>query len=297
MSDRKGIILAGGSGTRLHPLTLATSKQLLPVFDKPMIYYPLTTLMLAGIRDILIITTPDDQAAFKKLLGDGSQWGVRLEYAVQDSPDGIAQAFMIGEAFLDGRPSCLILGDNIIHGHGLGRQLRTLAAQESGASVMGYYVEDPQRYGVVEFDGEGRAERIVEKPDTPKTNWAVIGLYFYDASVTERVKRLTPSARGEYEITDLNQSYLDEGALGVRRLGRGYAWFDTGTHASLLEAGAFVHVLQTRQGQLIASPEEVALMNEWISAEAFREAAGRLAKTAYGQALLQRLQRYESERI
>lgn len=294
MNERKGIILAGGSGTRLHPLTLATSKQLLPVFDKPMIYYPLSTLMLAGIRDILIITTPEEQSAFVRLLGDGSQWGISLEFAVQSSPDGLAQAFTIGENFVKGGPSCLILGDNILYGHGLGQTLKEASARRSGASVMGYYVEDPERYGVVEFDADGKAVNIEEKPAVPKTNWAVIGLYFYDETVVDRVKELKRSPRGEYEITDLNQHYLDDGALNVSKLGRGYAWFDTGTHSSLLEAGSFVHVLQSRQGQLIASPEEIAFTNDWIDAGQFQQAAENLGKTAYGKALLQRLKQQQA---
>ena len=285
---RKGIILAGGSGTRLHPLTLATSKQLLPVFDKPMIYYPLATLMLAGIRDILLITTPEDQPSFKKVLGTGEQWGINLEYAVQHKPDGLAQAFVIGADFVRGHPSCLVLGDNLLYGHGLTESLQRAGRQEVGAAVFGYRVDDPERYGVVAFDEHGRATSIEEKPKTAKSRWAVIGLYFYDAGVVDRVAEVRPSARGEYEITDLNNLYLRDGLLQVERLGRGFAWFDAGTHASLLEAGEFVRVIQSRQGQLIASPEEIAFYEGWIDRDRLAEAGRQLEKTEYGRALLDR---------
>ncbi|MPR08698.1 glucose-1-phosphate thymidylyltransferase RfbA [Microvirga tunisiensis] len=287
--DRKGIILAGGSGTRLHPLTLGTSKQLLPIFDKPMIYYPLTSLMLAGIRDILIITTPEDQAAFKRVLGTGQQWGVRLEYAIQPSPDGLAQAFLIGEDFVRGHPSCLVLGDNLIYGHGLSEVLKHAHAQREGATVFGYRVEDPERYGIVAFDEQGRATSIEEKPAVPRSHWAVIGLYFYDEQALELAKSLKPSARGELEITDLNNLYLHQGQLQVEQLGRGYTWLDAGTHESLLEASEFVHVLQSRQGQLIASPEEIAYRERWIDRATFEDAAVKLAKTRYGRSLLAQL--------
>jgi glucose-1-phosphate thymidylyltransferase len=282
---RKGIILAGGAGTRLHPLTLVTSKQLLPVYDKPMIYYPLTTLMAAGVREILVITTPADEPAFRRLLGDGKNWGLEIEYAVQPKPEGLAQAFVIGADFLDGHPSCLALGDNVLYGHGLTDSLRRAAAQADGATIFGYQVEDPKRYGVVAFDEHGRATSIVEKPQEPKSNWAVIGLYFYDGTAVERARGLKRSARGEYEITALNESYLTDGALQVERLGRGFAWFDAGTHASLLEAAEFVHVLQQRQGQLIASPEEIAFGAGWISADQLAGQAESLRGTGYGRAL------------
>lgn len=284
--NRRGIVLAGGSGTRLHPLTLVASKQLLPIYDKPMIYYPLTTLMLAGIKDILIITTPDDQPAFKRLLGNGRKWGLRLDYATQAAPDGLAQAFTIGRDFLDGRPACLVLGDNLLYGHGLPDILRRADKRAEGATIFGYRVDAPQQYGVVTFDAEGRPVSIVEKPERSISNWAVIGLYFYDETVTELVKKLRPSARGEYEITDLNNLYLRRGQLALEHLGRGYAWFDAGTHDSLLEAAEFVRVLQSRQGQLIASPEEIALNQGWIDAAAFAEQAAELGQTKYGRVLL-----------
>ncbi len=287
--SRRGIILAGGSGTRLHPLTLVTSKQLLPVYDKPMIYYPLSTLMLAGIREVLIITTPEDNPAFRRLLGDGSQWGMEIQYAVQPSPDGLAQAFVIGADFVRDKPSCLILGDNIIYGHGLPKALRNAAERHGEASIFGYYVEDPERYGVVEFDAKMRAVSIEEKPKVPKSNWAAIGIYFYDERVVELAKSLRPSPRGEYEITDLNNLYLREGKLALERLGRGYAWFDAGTHDSLLEAAEFVRVLQSRQGQLVASPEEIAFRAGWISQSELERAANNLGKTKYGQRLLANL--------
>ena len=282
---RKGIILAGGSGTRLHPLTRVASKQLLPIYDKPMIYYPLSTLMLAGIREILIITTPHDLASFEALLGDGSDWGLSIDYAVQPSPDGLAQAFHIGADFVGSDPSCLVLGDNLTYGHGLSDSLRRASEQGNGATVFGYRVEDPERYGVVSFDDDDRVISIEEKPKIPKSYWAVIGLYFYDGTAVDRARDLKKSARGEYEITDLNNSYLRDGSLKVERLGRGFAWFDAGTHASLLEAGEFVHVLQKRQGQLIASPEEVAHSRGWIDDNKLAEHAERLGKTEYGKAL------------
>ena len=287
--SRKGIILAGGSGTRLHPLTLVTSKQLLPVYDKPMIYYPLSALMLAGIREVLIITTPQDQAAFTNLLGSGEQWGMRLEYAVQPEPNGLAQAFVIGADFVRGHPSCLILGDNIIYGHGLPEILRSADERTSGATIFGYWVDDPERYGVIEFDEKMRVLSIEEKPKQPKSNWAAIGIYFYDEDVIDLAKQLKPSARGEYEITDLNNLYVQQGRLSVERLGRGYAWLDAGTYDSLLEAAEFIRVLQRRQGQLIAAPEEVAFHNGWISSDELKAQASRLSKTQYGARLLDNL--------
>jgi glucose-1-phosphate thymidylyltransferase len=282
---RKGIILAGGRGTRLHPLTLVASKQLLPIYDKPMIYYPLSTLMLAGIRDILVITTPEHASAFRTLLGDGAQWGIRLDYAVQPKPEGLAQAFLIGADFIAGHPSCLVLGDNLLYGHGLPEELQSASQNPDGASIFGYRVEDPQRYGVVAFDEQGHAASIEEKPAQPKSNWAVIGLYFYDETVVDRARSLKPSQRGEYEITGLNGSYLADGALRVKLLGRGYAWFDAGSHAALLEAAEFVHVLQRRQGQLIAAPEEIAFYAGWISADDLAQQAERLGHTEYGRML------------
>lgn len=283
--SRKGIILAGGAGTRLHPLTLVTSKQLLPVYDKPMIYYPLATLMLAGIRDILIITTPEQAPSFQQLLGNGSRWGIALSYAVQPSPDGLAQAFVIGADFVGHDPSCLVLGDNLIYGHGLTQRLAAAAGREAGATVFAYHVDDPERYGVVAFDATGKATAVEEKPAKPKSPWAVIGLYFYDGTVVERARALKPSARGEYEITDLNNSYLADGTLTVESLGRGFAWFDAGTHASLLEAAEFVRLVQGRQRQLIASPEEIAFASGWITADDVARLAKDLGKTEYGRAL------------
>ncbi len=287
--SRKGIILAGGAGTRLHPLTLVTSKQLLPVYDKPMIYYPLSALMLAGIRDIMIITTPHDQAAFKHLLGSGAQWGVRFEYAVQPAPNGLAEAFVIGADFVRGHPSCLILGDNILYGHGLPDALHRASSRADGATVFSYAVDDPQRYGVIEFDGSDDVVSIEEKPQQPKSNWAAIGLYFYDAEVVELVKQLRPSARGELEITDLNVLYMRQRRMAVERLGRGFAWFDAGTHDSLLEAAEFVRVLQQRQGQLVCSPDEVAFHNGWIDADALKALAAQHGKTQYARRLLDNL--------
>ena len=287
--SRRGIILAGGSGTRLHPLTLVTSKQLLPVYDKPMIYYPLTALMLAEIREVLIITTPQDQGAFRKLLGSGEQWGIRLEYAVQPEPNGLAQAFVIGADFVRGHPLCLILGDNILYGHGLPDMLRGAGARTSGATIFGYWVDDPERYGVIEFDGNKQVLSIEEKPKQPKSNWAAIGVYFYDEAVIEMVKELKPSARGEYEITDLNNLYIRAGKLTVEQLGRGYAWLDAGTYDSLVEAAEFIRVLQRRQGQLIAAPEEVAFHNGWIDADQLRAQAAKFNKSQYGARLLDNL--------
>ena len=289
--SRKGIILAGGAGTRLHPLTAVTSKQLLPVFDKPMIYYPLSTLMLAGIREILVITDPGSQADFKRLLGRGEQWGLELAYAAQPEPNGIAQALTIGADFLNGAPCCLALGDNLIYGHGLPEFLRRASDNASGATVFGYRVDDPQRYGVVDFQDDGAVTRIVEKPTDPTSNWAVIGLYFYDETAPDRARALVPSARGEYEITDLNNSYHADGDLKVEPLGRGFAWFDAGTHASLLEAGEFVRVIQGRQQQLISSPEEIAFAAGWIDRQAFSELADRHRNSDYGRSLNLVLQR------
>jgi glucose-1-phosphate thymidylyltransferase len=287
----KGIILAGGSGTRLYPLTHTISKQLLPVYDKPMIYYPLSTLMLAGIRDILVITTPRDAPAFRDLLGDGSQWGISLSYAVQPRPSGLAQAFLIGREFIAGDPSCLVLGDNIFYGHGLVQQLRAAAAREQGATVFGYWVKDPERYGVAEIGPEGDVVSLEEKPARPKSNYAVTGIYFYDSKVCELAADLKPSARGELEITDLNNRYLEFGQLYLEKLGRGTAWLDTGTHESLMQAGNFIETIEQRQGLKICCPEEVAYQRRWIDADSLRQIAGEYAKSGYGEYLLGLLQR------
>ncbi len=282
----KGIILAGGSGTRLYPLTMAISKQLLPIYDKPMIYYPLSVLMLAGIREILIITSPEERDRFETLLGDGSQWGLSLSYIVQPSPDGLAQAFLLGEEFLDGSPAALVLGDNIFYGSGLQEKVTRSAQLTDGARVFGYYVHDPERYGVVSFDSSGLAKTIEEKPAKPKSHWAVTGLYFYDATVVEKAKQVKPSPRGELEITDLNMMYLEEGSLVVERLGRGYAWLDTGTHESMLQASNYIQTVQERQGLLVASPEEIAFRKGFIDRDALRTAAEAFKKSAYGKALI-----------
>lgn len=286
MTKRKGIILAGGSGTRLYPLTQAISKQLLPVYDKPMIYYPLSVLMLAGIREVLVINTPHEQALFKALLGDGSQWGMDIQYAAQPSPEGLAQAYLIGRDFVAGQPSCLVLGDNIFYGHGFTDMLRRADARSEGATVFGYWVNDPERYGVAEFDAQGRVVGIEEKPANPRSNYAVTGLYFYDGHASDYAGELKPSPRGELEITDLNRRYLEAGALHLEPLGRGHAWLDTGTHQSLLEASNFIETIEARQGLRVCCPEEIAFGNGWIDAAQVERLAAPLAKNGYGQYLL-----------
>mgnify|MGYP001229864645 FL=1 len=294
-SNRRGIILAGGSGTRLHPITQAVSKQLLPVYDKPMIYYPLSTLMLAGINEVLIITTPHDQAAFERLLGDGSRWGMRIDYAVQPSPDGLAQAFLIGADFLGGAPAALVLGDNLFHGHDLVPQLVGSDERDQGATVFAYPVSDPERYGVAEFDASGKVLSLEEKPSRPRSRYAVTGLYFYDSSVVDRAQQVKPSARGELEITDLNQMYLNEGLLQVELMGRGMAWLDTGTCDSLNDAASYIRTLEHRQGLKVGCPEEVAWRQGWITAERLEELAQPLKKSGYGTYLLQLLEESSSD--
>lgn len=286
-TDRKGIILAGGSGTRLYPITIGVSKHLLPIYDKPMIYYPLTVLMLAGIRDIAMITTPEDQAQFQRLLGDGSQWGISLTFIVQPSPDGLAQAYLLAEDFLDGAPSAMVLGDNIFFGHGLPEALKSADTNTAGGVVFGYHVSDPERYGVVDFGADGRVRSIVEKPEIPPSNYAVTGLYFLDGTASARAAKVKPSERGELEITSLLESYLADGELVVRQMGRGYAWLDTGTHTSLLDAGNFVRTLNNRQGLQTGSPDEVAFLNGWIDREALLNQAKQFAKNTYGTYLMQ----------
>jgi len=282
----KGIILAGGSGTRLHPITRAVSKQLMPIYDKPMIYYPLSVLMLSGIREVLVITTPDDQAAFHRLLGDGRQWGLHIQYAAQPSPDGLAQAFLIGRAFIAGEPCALVLGDNIFYGHGLPELFEQVASKDSGATVFGYFVQNPGAYGVAELDAAGRVIGLEEKPEHPRSHYAVTGLYFYDSDVVAMAEALKPSARGELEITDLNRAYLERGLLRLKKLGRGVAWLDTGTHDSLLQAAQFIQTIQDRQGLMVACPEEIAFAKGWIDRDTLERLAQSLAKTGYGQYLL-----------
>ncbi|WP_172330834.1 glucose-1-phosphate thymidylyltransferase RfbA [Mangrovicoccus sp. HB161399] len=286
MTQRKGIILAGGSGTRLYPITRGVSKQLLPIYDKPMIYFPISVLMLAGIREIAMITTPQDQEQFKRTLGDGSQWGIKLEYIVQPSPDGLAQAYILAEDFLDGAPSAMCLGDNIFFGHGLPKLLASAGSKDVGGTVFGYRVADPERYGVVKFDGDGKAEQIIEKPEVPPSNYAVTGLYFLDGSAPARARQVEPSPRGELEITTLLEMYLHEGTLSVETMGRGYAWLDTGTHGSLLDAGNFVRTLTVRQGQQVGCLEEIAFEQGWITPDQLREAGATYKKNDYGKYLL-----------